>query len=155
MCASRDKAALLKSKTTQVHSTRVTLPTIPMPYPGSAISKNHLYNGGDTKAGMNRTAKRWKRTLAEAVTYSLMEAAAPYKGALRIGPPVHIEVGGSFVNPQNAPDMHNLTQLIADAVQLGSGINDRHFTVETRLPTFGALAPTIYITVQFTVQMPG
>lgn len=105
--------------------------TIPMNYPGWQISKNGLWNGGNRRWGMNKEARAWKRTLAAQIhTYLVI------MGYRHIEPPVHVEVGARFVDKGMALDLHNLSELVCDAVQEGTGIDDKHFTFSTVAPEF-------------------
>lgn len=117
-----------------------------MDYPGWAISKNGLWNGGNRRYGMNKEAKRWKANLADSVQLSLLA-----QRVFHPIPPVHVEVSGTFVDRGSAPDLHNLGELVCDAVQDGSGISDKHFTFATTEPVFAQAMPEIRVTVTVTV----
>lgn len=122
---------------------------IPMDYPGWEISKNGLWNGGNRRWGMNKEAKRWKCDLAEAVKLDLLS-----QGILEPQPPVHVEVGARFVDRGMALDLHNLSELVCDAVQEGTGIDDKHFTFSTVAPVFSN-RELPEIRVKVTVNMEG
>ena len=122
--------------------------TIPMDYPGWSISKNGLWHGGDRRRGLNPEAKRWREALAESVRMWLLG-----NGIRAVCPPVHVEVGGRFFDRAHCPDMHNLGELVCDAVQDGTGISDQEFTLTTQRPEFSDKAlPEIRVTVTLTVQ---
>lgn len=95
---------------------------------------------------MNKEAKRWKANLTDAVKLSLL-AQRVFKPI----PPVHVEVGGTFVDGNNALDLHNLAELVCDSVEAGTGIDDKHFTFTTREPVFAQVMPEIRVTVTVTV----
>lgn len=115
---------------------------IAMDYPGAAISKNHSFRGGSRRSGYNKVAKAWKDTLAEGVRYALLGAGVPVPA-----PPVALEISGAFVDRSHAPDTQNIVELIADAVQAGTGLTDRDYTITTRPPQFGAVIPSITVKV--------
>src|SRR4051812_37027459 len=100
-----------------------------MDYPGWAISKNGLWKGGNRRWGMNDEAKRWKLGLANAVQLALLaeKVFAPK-------PPVHVEVGARFYDRSMSLDLHNLAELVCDAIQEGSGVDDKHYTFATTAP---------------------
>lgn len=105
--------------------------TVGMDYPGNAISKNHLWKGGNRRWGMNDEAKRWKRDLAESVRMVLLT-----DGITSPCPPVTVRLEARFVDAGNAVDLHNIIEICADAVQEGTGINDRHFAVDVQPPSY-------------------
>lgn len=113
-----------------------------MDYPGKYISKNHLWQRG-RRGALNPVAAAWKDALANSVRYAfLAEGITPVL-------PLTVTVSGSFTDKNHAPDMHNLVELIADAVEEGSGgLNDRDFGTVTHPPTYDRKAvPTITITI--------
>jgi hypothetical protein len=120
--------------------------TVHMNYPGLEISKNHLWKGGNRRWGMNPTAKRWKQSLAEGVRLSLMALHVFEPKA-----PVHVDVSGRFVDRNNAPDLHNLSELVCDAVQDGTGIEDQYFTFATTQPEYAKAMPEITVKVTVTL----
>jgi hypothetical protein len=120
---------------------------IPMNYPGWAISKNGLWNGGNRRWGMNKEAKRWKQNLADSVQLSLLA-----QHIFHPIPPVHVEVGATFVDRGSALDLHNLAELVCDAVQDGTGVDDKHFTFATSEPVFKQAMPEIVVLVTVTVE---
>lgn len=119
----------------------VAVLVIPMAYEGWATSKNGQFNGGDRKRGKTGDAIRWQRRIAESVQGALLARGAT--PAL----PLHIDVATTFRDRNHATDPHNLVELIADAVQTGTGINDRDYSILTRAPDYGAAEPTVTITV--------
>ncbi len=116
--------------------------TIPMDYPGWSISKNGLWNGGNRRFGMNKEARRWKDDLAAAVRSYLQ-----LNGILVPQAPVHVEVGARFYDRTMALDLHNLSEIVCDAVQDGIGIDDKHFTFSTREPEFAHMMPEIRVSI--------
>ncbi len=130
-----------------VNTVTVKLATIHMDYPGRLISKNHLWHRGHRSAGMNRTALAWKDALAASVIALCREA-----GITAPAPPVTVRIGGRFRNRNHAPDMQNLVELIADSVQEGLGIDDKHFSIATEHPQFGAQVPEVLVTLEVTVE---
>jgi hypothetical protein len=121
--------------------------TVNMDYPGWSISKNGLWKGGNRRWGMNDEAKRWKRNLADAVKLSLIATEV-----FEPKPPVHVEVGGRFFDGNNAPDLHNLLELVMDSVQEGTGINDKHFSSTVTAPVIVQAMPEIVVKVTVTVE---
>jgi hypothetical protein len=91
---------------------------------------------------MNKEAKRWKSNLADAVQMTLLAAEA-----FDPRPPVHVEVSGTFIDAANAPDLHNLGELVCDAVEAGSGIDDKHYTFTSIPPRFAHAIPEILVKV--------
>lgn len=93
--------------------------TISMDYPGAVISKNHLWRRGDRRRGMDRSAKRWKLDLVDAVSNQLRYD--------RVASVVAVEgtITGTFLSRNHGPDLHNLIELVADAVEEATGSNDR------------------------------
>ena len=120
--------------------------SIGMDYPGGAISKNRLWRQGDRRRGLNPVAARWKRDLAESIRGWLLCA-----GARRVGPPVHVVISGAFVDRAHAPDLSNLIELVSDAVEAGTGCNDRYITVATEPATYGAAIPSVGVTICVTL----
>jgi hypothetical protein len=118
-----------------------------MDYPGWAISKNGMFHQGNRRYGMNKEAKRWKANLADSVQLALLA-----ENVFAPAPPVHVEVGARFFDGNNAPDLHNLAELVCDAVEAGTGINDKHFTFTTEQPVFERAIPVIWIKVTLTVK---
>lgn len=115
--------------------------TISMDYPGACISKNHLWNGGNRRFGMNKEAKRWKGDLADSVRADLqLNHITPQA-------PVHVEVSARFYDRSMALDLHNLSEIVCDAVQEGTGIDDKHFTFATVEPEFAQAMPEIRVKV--------
>jgi hypothetical protein len=96
---------------------------------------------------MNKEAKHWKANLVDGVQLALLA-----KGIAAPGPPVHGLVGGTFVDRGIAPDLHNLSELVCDAVQKGTGINDKHFTFATEESVFAKVIPEIRVSVSATVE---
>jgi hypothetical protein len=116
-----------------------------MDYPGKEISKNYLWRNGNRRHGMNPTAKKWKRVLADSVTSALLAQFGT--AAHNIKPPVTVRISGSFTDRNHAVDLHNLGELVCDAVQEGTGIDDKHFKLETGTVTYRVRVPEIVVTV--------
>lgn len=117
--------------------------TIGMDYPGMSLSKNHLWKGGNRRYGMNDEAKQWKSDLANSVRMVLF-----IDGILSPGPPVSVQISARFLDANHAVDLHNLAELVNDAVEEGTGINDRHFAFSTLQPAYDAhQLPAVWVTV--------
>lgn len=121
---------------------------IGMDYPGPEISKNRLWHGGDRRAGMNRTARRWKQTLADSVTMYMNSHSLQSKDVAE----VHVEVGGRFWDKRNSVDLQNVLEIACDAVQDGLGVNDRNFSTSTRRAEYGVVIPEILVKVTVTTK---
>lgn len=123
--------------------------TVAMSYPGRAISKNHVWRGG-RRGAMEPEAKVWRDNLANSVTFLLLSV----RSAGRPIPVVYVGIRAEYRAARDMCDTHNLIEIIADAVQEGSGINDQHFYVTTEPPRWrhGA-APTIWIDLTFVLTL--
>lgn len=121
---------------------------IELPYPGDAISKNHMYNSGKRSQGLTPAASAWKTTLVEWLQYFPFYRMSSY-----VVPPVGVEIGGRFTDGKHRPDLHNLTELVCDAIQEAIGVNDKHFEVLTRQPEMGAAEPVVLVTVKIRMEM--
>ena len=117
--------------------------TIEIPYPGSEISKNHMFRGGDRSRGYTPTAEAWRTTLVEWLQHFPFYHMSGY-----IVLPVAVEIGARFKDGNHRADMHNFTELVCDGVQEGIGVDDKHFEVLTRLPEPGAEQPVVMVTVR-------
>jgi Holliday junction resolvase RusA-like endonuclease len=117
--------------------------TIEMPYPGAVISKNHMWTSGDRRKGLVKEAAEWKQTLAD-----WLQQYPFYHLHLYIVLPVQVEIGARFVDERHRPDMHNLAELICDAIQDGIDVDDKHFEVTTRQPEMGKQAAAVIVTVK-------
>lgn len=109
---------------------------VPMDYPGKAITKNHLWRRGNRRLGMNPEAKRWRADLAESLRMVLLSERVE-----TVLPPVRGAIGGHFLDRNNAPDLHNLIELVADAVQEATGVDDREHEWRTESPAYNPLRP--------------
>jgi len=127
---------------------QVTL-TIPMIYEGGLLSKNRLFRNGDRRAGMTSIAKAWKQRLADSIQPALWEQGLR---DCRLVPPVSVTIYGEFTNKRSAPNMHNLAELAVDAVQEGTGIDDKHYSVATFAPIYGVKVPGITVKVTMGVE---
>jgi Holliday junction resolvase RusA-like endonuclease len=87
---------------------------IKVAYPGSVISVNHYkfrhYTRPEAKAFMEDIAWLVKRLHLEEWTL-----------------PLTITCDGYFKSLKKRPDLSNLAKTILDAIQLGSGVNDKNF----------------------------
>jgi len=119
---------------------------ISMDYPGDVISKNHCWRGGSRRNGLEPQAQKWKDGLAGSIQWLCI--------GHRVVPTnkdsIHVEVGARFFDRANSIDLQNALELILDAVEAGTGVNDKHFTVATRRPTFERAIPeiTVYVTIE-------
>lgn len=119
-----------------------------MPYIGMCLSKNHMWRGGSRRYGMEREAARWKAELATSVQMTLI--ANRVRSA---HPPVHVEVGARFVDRGHSLDLQNIGEIVCDAVEEGTGVNDREYTFATTRPEFSDKAlPEIRVTVTLDVE---
>lgn len=119
-----------------------------MDFPGGVVSKNRLWNGGSRRNGMNETAAGWKQAIAESVRYGFIS-----KGARGLTLPLTLEIRCRFVDEGHAVDPQNLVEIVADAVQEGTGLNDRNYTITTYRPEYDPAQPpevTIRITARCT-----
>jgi len=67
---------------------------------------------------------------------------------IELKPPLKIKISGIFKDERSCPDVHNFVAVIADAVQQGLEINDRHFKIECDTPEINPLKiPRLIITV--------
>jgi hypothetical protein len=122
--------------------------TIELPYPGGEISKNHMWNGGDRKKGLTKTAEEWKTTLVAWLQHFPFFHMSAY-----LVLPVTVEIGARFRDGNHRLDMHNLGELVCDAVQEGIGVDDKHFEVLTRQPEMGAAEPVVLVTVRVRMEV--
>jgi Holliday junction resolvase RusA-like endonuclease len=64
-------------------------------------------------------------------------------------PPLRIEIEGFFKDLRSTPDIHNLTKIIADCVQKATGLNDRYYETETKVPQYvKGQEPYLIITIE-------
>lgn len=122
--------------------------TLELPYPGSEISKNHMWNGGDRKKGLTKVAEEWKTTLVEWLQHFPFYHMSRY-----IILPVGVEIGARFMDGNHRADMHNLAELVCDGVQDALGVDDKHFEVLTRQPELGAWKPVVMVTVRVRMEV--
>lgn len=111
--------------------TRPVTIEVSMNYPGSTISKNFLWHGGSRRKGMNGEASQWKSNLAESVRMAFLA-----QGARSLGLPVTVEVRCRFKNQAKGIDPQNVVELVADAIEEATGINDRGYTITTHPADF-------------------
>lgn len=104
---------------------------VSMDYRSNALSKNRLWRGGNRRQGMAYDAATWKSELAQSVRLAFLA-----KGARALALPLAIEVRTRFVSEYRALDPQNLVELIADAVEEATGINDRNYTITTHPPEY-------------------
>ncbi len=122
---------------------------IPMPYPGGCISKNRLWRRGDRRQGLNKEARAWKADLENAVRLILIGYRVASVRAV-VG-----RISGEFADRNHAPDLHNLTELVADAVEAATGVNDREHTWSTGEARYGVQVPRIVIRLELQVERQG
>ena len=116
-------------------------------YPGGAISKNRLWRRGNRRMGMNRVAAAWKAELSQAVLAHLLEARA-----VSVAPPVRGRITGVFEDRNRAPDLHNLIEVVADAVEDATGVNDRDHEWSTGSASYDS-ATTGSVTVELDLEI--
>ncbi len=104
--------------------------TVSMDYPGGGISKNRLFRAGNRRRGMTKLAAQWRRDLVESVRNQLLYD--------RVESVVSVEltVSGTFLGTRYVPDMQNLLEIVSDAVEEATGVNDREFTTRTEPPRY-------------------
>ncbi len=104
--------------------------TVSMDYPGGGISKNRLFRAGSRRNGMTKLAAQWRRDLVESVRnqhlYDHVESVAS----------VEVTVSGTFLGARYVPDMQNMLEIVSDAVEEATGVNDREFTTRTEPPRY-------------------
>lgn len=106
--------------------------TIPMHYPGDAISKNHMFIAGNRKNGLTREAKDWRDSLVDFVRLAFIS-----EGARACLLPVTVELLCRFARRGRNSDPQNFIELVSDAVQDGTGVNDSDFKIVSYPPEFG------------------
>jgi len=107
---------------------------IVMPYIGGVLSENAYKM---PTRGTKWVVKRWMRELAQKVALLGMEDGKTY----RIG------VHGKFCD-ERRPDISNLFKVISDAIQFGSGVNDKNFRMVDEGYETGCLNPELVITIE-------
>ena len=86
---------------------------VEVPYIGGVLSKNDYKIPGTRYT--RPVVKKWMKELAKKVN-----------GIDGLRVPFEVGVKGYFWD-ERRPDIHNLFVVIADAVEMGTGINDKHF----------------------------
>ena len=109
---------------------------VEMPYIGNVLSVNHCYT---MTKHLKPEARKWREALAFAVRNQFSLKTPLVK-------PVRVQVWGIFVNKREQPDLDNLAKIILDAVELGTGINDRDMRFEARGVRYGS-PPTLIIEI--------
>lgn len=138
----------MSTERSDARNTKVSEPiafVVGMNYPGDVISKNHCWRGGSRRNGLELEAQKWKDNLAESVKWLCKE-----KGIVPTNlDQIHVQVGARFIDRANSIDLQNVLELVCDAVEKGTGVNDKYFTVSTLRPTFEPKIPEIvvYITI--------
>lgn len=112
-----------------------------MDYPGRAISVNHCYTGTHQ---LKKEAKRWRDQLEQAIF--LLAIGAGLSG-LPVKPRVLVRLDCRYANAANGTDPDNLCKLTYDAVKAGLGVDDAEFQPVTGTVEYGAVFPTIAVTV--------
>lgn len=115
-----------------------------MDYPGKVISVGHCYRQVGGQKFLHKVAKRWRAALAESLGVLAREALRA-GGTLAL--PVTVRIDADYVDAHHATDPDNLAKLTYDAVELALGINDRHYTPVAGVVSYGALIPSLTITV--------
>ena len=63
-------------------------------------------------------------------------------------PPVSVQISARFLDANHAVDLVQLVELVNDAVEEGTGINDRHFAFSTLQPAYDAhQLPAVWVAV--------
>jgi excisionase family DNA binding protein len=104
---------------------------VPMDYRSNQLSKNRIYRAGNQRLGLTDDARSWKGQLAESVRMAFVA-----NGARALALPVAIDVRTRFTSEYRALDPQNLVELIADAVQEATGINDRNYKITSWPPVY-------------------
>lgn len=115
-----------------------------MDYPGKVISVGHCYRQVGGQKFLHKVAKRWRAALAESLGVLAREAL---RAGGTLGLPVTVRIDADYVDAHHATDPDNLAKLTYDAVELALGINDRHYTPVAGVVSYGALIPSLTITV--------
>lgn len=102
-----------------------------MDYPGWAVTKNGMWNAGNRRHGKNRTALDWQKDIAQSVQMGFLE-----KGARGVALPIVVEIRCRFKSESRAADPQNLVEIIADAIEEGTGVNDRNYQITTYPPEY-------------------
>lgn len=99
-----------------------------------------------TKEGIIKSdVRRWMNDLA------WMVMSWSRSCGIELKPPLNVRIGGIFKDERSCPDVHNFVPVIADALQEGMEINDRHFRVECTIPEIDPLkTPRLIIAVNQT-----
>lgn len=117
---------------------------VPMDYPGKVISVGHCYHQVGGQKFLHKIAKRWRAALAASLGVLAREAL---RDGGTLGLPVTVRIDADYVDAHHATDPDNLCKLTYDAVELALGLNDRHFAPVAGVVSYGALIPSLTITV--------
>ena len=94
---------------------------IRMSYPGNYITENHAYNRNGRQTFMKPEAREWQDELILRIkTCGIADWQEPLK----------VKIEGVFTNRRECIDVHNL-KIVFDAVEKGTGINDKRMQTET------------------------
>jgi len=116
---------------------------LPLTFFTNEISKNRMWRGGSRRAGLTPDAKAWRETIVDQVKLAFLAI-----GARALALPVEVEIRTTFPNERRALDPQNLVELIDDAIEEATGINDRNYKTVTWPPTYDPAAlPTVTIQV--------
>jgi Holliday junction resolvase RusA-like endonuclease len=111
---------------------------IRMSYPGNYITENHAYNRNGRQTFMKPEAREWQDELILRIkTCGIADWQEPLK----------VKIEGVFTNRRECIDVHNL-KIVFDAVEKGTGINDKRMQTET-IPGIidTGQAPAIIVTI--------
>lgn len=110
-----------------------------MPYIGKALSENYYKIIG--RGGVHTSKTRpetiiWMKELTEKV-----------RGFYPNNTPMTIYLTGRFVD-ERCPDLSNLHKVLADAIKVGIGLDDKHFVFVDRGYTTGHIKPELEIELE-------
>ncbi len=108
--------------------------TFCMPYIGGILSKNAYQF---PTRGTKTPVRRWMQELATKIRDSHIPFFLKYIVGVR----------GEFLD-ERRPDIPNLFGVVADAVQDGLGVNDKHFTLVDNGYITGIFPPQLVITIE-------
>ena len=114
--------------------------TIHMRYFGQ-LSDNRRMTRSKTGATILRSdVKKWMNDLSMCVKLLSQH--------LKFEPPIQIRLDGHFKDNRARCDLSNLTKAIGDALQVGLGVNDKHFRFQDGDVITGAKEPKLVIRIE-------
>ena len=116
---------------------------VEMPYIGRILSKNYYKVWGSK--GFKTTATRPEVRAWMDQLISMAGASSSLKEV--VGRPCRVELRGQFTDMRSVPDLHNLHEVIADALKVALDIDDRFIGFMDLGFTVGAREPKIIMEV--------